>query len=283
VPEHQQEEAQVAQLISQWPQAQLVRVLSKLGSEHAFVLQAIALENQNDLKLRKVFVRNLPYTATQTWLQDYFSQYGNLLEAVIVMDIPTAASKGFGFLTYETIEAASACLREPTKHMDDGRQIFVNLASKKEGMVVATGSNPVGRRDDDSTMRKLFVWSLSYETTSQQLLDFFKAWGDVAEAVILTNRDSGTSKGFGFVTMATEESAALALAEPVKQMAGRSIHVKLAAASDDKHPGTLVSVPAYGQYGGMAMGMYGGIMGYPAQYQYPPVSSTGYQTFSSWS
>jgi heterogeneous nuclear ribonucleoprotein A1/A3 len=299
--EEPQTEEQVAQLISLWSQDQLLRVLSKLGAEHNVVLQEIVRENQNDPKLRKIFVRNLPYTVTQTSFREFFSQYGTVTEAVIIMDKATAASKGFGFVTYDTVEAANACLLEPTKDID-GRQIIVNLAAKKDGLAlggVATGTGAVGRRDEDNTLRKLFVWSLSYETTSQQLLDFFKTWGDVTEAVVLTNRDTGTSKGYGFVTMGTQEAASMALMEPVKQMAGRSIHVKLAAASDGKHAGTasqggtLLSVPPYSQYGAMPMGMYGGMMGMmpsggyaqSQQYQYPTTANaqsypTGYPGWS---
>jgi len=295
-PEEVQTEEQVTQLISLWSQDQLVKVLSKMGAEHGAVLQEIIRENQNDPKLRKVFVRNLPYTVTQASFREFFSQFGTVIEAVIIMDKNTSASKGFGFVTYDTVEAANACLLEPTKDID-GRQIFVNLAAKKDGLAlggVATTPGAVGRRDEDNTLRKLFVWSLSYETTSQQLLDFFKSFGEVTEAVVLTNRDSGTSKGYGFVTMGTQEAAQAALSEPVKQMSGRSIHVKLAAASDGKHAGsassggTLLSAPTYGQYGSVPLGMYPGMMsgGYPASqspqtYQYPGTSyPTGYPGWS---
>jgi RNA recognition motif-containing protein len=290
---------QVAALISLWTTEQFVKVLSKLGSEDDAVLQAIHNENQNDPKLRKIFVRNLPYTVTQTSFHEFFAKFGSVLEAVIIMDKGTSASKGFGFVTYETVEAANACLLEPTKEID-GRTIYVNLAAKKDGMSsvggVVTGTGAVGRSNEDNTMRKLFVWSLSYETSSQQLCDYFKQFGDVAEAVVLTNRDTGTSKGYGFVTMASPEAAASALVEPIKQMAGRAIHVKLAAASDGKHPGTvatggtLLSIPGYGQYGGMGpMGMYGMMGGgmpaagaYPPQYPYPTptTSATGYPGWS---
>lgn len=290
-----QTEAEVAQLISLWTQDQLIKVLSKMGAENSAVMQAIIAENQNDPKLRKIFVRNLPYTVNQNSFRDFFSQYGTVTEAVIIMDKNSNTSKGFGFVTYETVEAANACLLEPTKTIDD-RQIFVNLAAKKDGLAlggVATGTpGAASRRDEDNTLRKLFVWSLSYETTSQQLLDFFKAYGEVSEAVVLTNRDTGTSKGYGFVTMGSVEAASLALQDSMKTMAGRSIHVKLAAASDGKHAGsasqggTLLAQP-YGQYG-VPMGVYGGMM-YPPQsqqqYQYPgAANSSTYPTgYPGWS
>jgi len=284
-------EEQVAQLISLWSQDQLVRVLSKLGAESGNAYQTILQENLNDPKLRKVFVRNLPMTLTEGVFREHFSKYGPASEAVMIVD-KANATKRFGFVTYDTVDAANACLAEPTQYID-GKTIYVNLAANKDGPAlggVATGA--VGRRDDsDVTMRKLFVWSLSYETSSQQLLNFFTKFGEVTEAVVLKNTPQGTSKGYGFVTMATQENAARALSEPVKQMGGRSIHVKLAAANDGKHPGSgsqggaLLSVPAYGQY--QHPYQYPGMMdmtGYPQQYQYGTADAASYPAgYQGWS
>jgi len=109
--------------------------------------------------------------------------------------------------------------------------------------------------------------------------------------VVLKNTPQGTSKGYGFVTMATQENAVRALAEPVKQMSGRSIHVKLAAANDGKQTGmaaqgggALLSVPGYGQY--QQQYQYPGMMDMAAYQQYPgygttdPTTYTGYQGWS---
>lgn len=55
--------------------------------------------------------------------------------------------------------------------------------------------------------KKLYVGNLSFSTTREQLNELFSQAGEIAEVTIITDRDSGRSKGFGFVEMATEEGA----------------------------------------------------------------------------
>lgn len=76
---------------------------------------------------------------------------------------------------------------------------------------------------------KLFVGNLPYTITQDQLAQLFTEFGEVAEAVIITDRASGRSKGFGFVTFANEEDAAKAVAElDGKEMEGRNMVVNVA-------------------------------------------------------
>lgn len=59
--------------------------------------------------------------------------------------------------------------------------------------------------------KKLYVGGLSYNTTEETLKDYFSKVGTVESAVIITDRMSGRSKGFGFVEMASEEDAQKAI------------------------------------------------------------------------
>lgn len=58
---------------------------------------------------------------------------------------------------------------------------------------------------------KLYVGNLSYHTTSQDLADLFGRVGQVLSAEVITERDSGRSKGFGFVEMSHDEEAQKAI------------------------------------------------------------------------
>ncbi|MBK6923659.1 MAG: RNA-binding protein [Deltaproteobacteria bacterium] len=60
---------------------------------------------------------------------------------------------------------------------------------------------------------KLFVGGLSWNTTDQDLLDAFSPFGEVTDAKVITDRDTGRSRGFGFVTYSSDDSAARAIAE----------------------------------------------------------------------
>ena len=55
--------------------------------------------------------------------------------------------------------------------------------------------------------QKLFVGGLPYATSNDQLRDLFAQVGQVTSAVVVTDRDTGRSRGFGFVEMATPEEA----------------------------------------------------------------------------
>ena len=74
--------------------------------------------------------------------------------------------------------------------------------------------------------KKLFVGGLSWETTSNELKDAFASCGDVVEAKVVTDRDSGRSRGFGFVTFQDEQGATRAV-ETLngRTLNGRSIRV----------------------------------------------------------
>ena len=58
---------------------------------------------------------------------------------------------------------------------------------------------------------RLYVGSLSYQTTEQELADLFGQVGQVVSATVITDRDSGRSKGFGFVEMSNDEEARRAI------------------------------------------------------------------------
>ncbi len=73
---------------------------------------------------------------------------------------------------------------------------------------------------------KLFVGSLAYGVTDEQLEEFFKVAGNVVSAKVIIDRDTGRSKGFGFVEMGSEEEAKAAVDTlNGKELEGREIAV----------------------------------------------------------
>ncbi|HCC36813.1 MAG TPA: RNA-binding protein [Treponema sp.] len=59
--------------------------------------------------------------------------------------------------------------------------------------------------------KKLYVGNLSYNTTEDGLRNLFSGFGNVASVKIIFDRESGNSKGFGFVEMSTDEEASAAI------------------------------------------------------------------------
>ena len=74
--------------------------------------------------------------------------------------------------------------------------------------------------------RKLYVGNLSYDTTSSDLEQMFAAYGTVQSAQVIGDRDTGRSKGFGFVEMGSDQEAQAAIAAlNGKEVGGRALTV----------------------------------------------------------
>ena len=80
--------------------------------------------------------------------------------------------------------------------------------------------------------QKLFVGGLSYSTTSERLREVFARTGTVESATVVTDRDTGRSRGFGFVEMATEEDAQQAVTQlNGQEVDGRRLKVEKASST----------------------------------------------------
>ncbi len=72
----------------------------------------------------------------------------------------------------------------------------------------------------------IYVGNLSWQTSEDELNDIFAAYGEVTRATIISERDTGRSKGFGFVEMANQEEAETAIgALDGSSLGGRDIRV----------------------------------------------------------
>ncbi|XP_047296214.1 RNA-binding protein 38 isoform X2 [Homo sapiens] len=80
----------------------------------------------------------------------------------------------------------------------------------------------------DTTFTKIFVGGLPYHTTDASLRKYFEGFGDIEEAVVITDRQTGKSRGYGFVTMADRAAAERACKDPNPIIDGRKANVNLA-------------------------------------------------------
>ena len=85
---------------------------------------------------------------------------------------------------------------------------------------------------------KLYVGNLSFQTTNEDLQDLFSQAGTVNSANILTDRDSGFSRGFGFVEMASKEEGEAAISMfNGKEVNGRALNVNEARPREERSGG----------------------------------------------
>ncbi len=85
---------------------------------------------------------------------------------------------------------------------------------------------------------KLYVGGLAYSVTEQELEALFQEQGKVTSATVIKDRDSGQSKGFGFVEMADDSEAKAAIASlNGKEVSGRAVTVNEARPQEDRRSG----------------------------------------------
>jgi len=80
----------------------------------------------------KVYVGNLSWNTTDETLSQAFSQFGTILDSIVMRDRDTGRSRGFGFVTYSTEQEAQAAIGLSDQELD-GRRIKVNLANPRGG------------------------------------------------------------------------------------------------------------------------------------------------------
>jgi len=86
--------------------------------------------------------------------------------------------------------------------------------------------------------KKLYVGNLPYSVTDEQLGQMFAQFGQVSSAVVIKFKDTGRSKGFGFVEMSTDEEAQKAIQElNGKEVGGRNIVVNEARPREERPSG----------------------------------------------
>ncbi|KHN74078.1 RNA-binding protein 38 [Toxocara canis] len=95
------------------------------------------------------------------------------------------------------------------------------LAAQSADPLIGTGSR-------DTTFTKIFVGGLPYHTSDKTLHEYFEQFGEIEEAVVITDRQTQKSRGYGFVTMKDRAAAERACKDPNPIIDGRKANVNLA-------------------------------------------------------
>ncbi|KAK6132655.1 hypothetical protein DH2020_033607 [Rehmannia glutinosa] len=192
---------------------QLLEIVQNALLRHPDVLDAVRSFADRDATQRKLFIRGLGWETTTDKLRALFSSYGELDEAVVILDKVTGKSKGYGFITFKHIDGAIMALKEPSKKID-GRMTVTQLAAAGISGGGAPGvgggvggvNNPV-----DVSMRKIYVSNVPYDMPSERLLQHFSMYGEIEEGPLGFDKATGKSKGFALFVYKTAEAARASL------------------------------------------------------------------------
>ncbi|KAJ3994890.1 hypothetical protein F5050DRAFT_397379 [Lentinula boryana] len=130
-----------------------------------------------------MFIGGLNWDTTDEGLRAYFSQFGKV-DACTIMRDPTGRSRCFAFLTFEDPASVNAVMVK--EHVLDGKIIDPKRAIPRQEHQRAT---------------KLFIGGLAGSVTSESMREFFSQFGRVVDSTVMLDRETGRSKGFGFISL----------------------------------------------------------------------------------
>ncbi|KAM6594105.1 hypothetical protein CsatA_001808 [Cannabis sativa] len=140
----------------------------------------------------------------------------------VIYNRETDQSRGFGFVTMSTVEEAENAVKMFNQYNLEGRLLTVNKASPR-------GSRPERAPRAFEPAFRIYVGNLPWDFDNARLHEIFSEHGKVVDARVVFDRETGRSRGFGFVTMASEAEMNDAIAALDGQsVLGRSIRVNVA-------------------------------------------------------
>ncbi|KAF8413765.1 hypothetical protein HHK36_001758 [Tetracentron sinense] len=226
-------------IIEPFTQEQLLEIVQNAAVRHLDVLDAVRSIADRDPVQRKLFIRGLGWDTTTEGLRTLFSSYGDLEEAVVILDKVTGKSKGFGFVTFKHIDGALLAVKEPSKKID-GRMTVTQLAAT--GTTGPTAYSPAM----DVMIRKIFVGNVPIDMPADRLLAHFSSYGEVEEGPLGFDKQTGKSRGFALFVYKTTEAAKASLVDPTKTIDGHQLVCRLAIDGKKGKPGATPAVGAAG-------------------------------------
>nr|GMD92066.1 33 kDa ribonucleoprotein, chloroplastic [Ipomoea batatas] len=179
----------------------------------------------------RLFVGNLPFSLTSSQLSEIFSEAGRVSKVEVVYDRVTGRSRGFAFITMGSVEEANEAIRMFDGSLVGGRTAKVNFPEVPRGgerEVIASRARSSYQENFNSPHR-LYASNLSWNLTSQGLREAFADQPGILNAKIVYDKETGRSRGFGFISFASagELESALNAMDGV-EVEGRPLRLKIA-------------------------------------------------------
>ncbi|XP_074791845.1 heterogeneous nuclear ribonucleoprotein A1 isoform X2 [Natator depressus] len=174
-------------------------------------------------QLRKLFIGGLSFETTDESLRGHFEQWGTLTDCVVMRDPNTKRSRGFGFVTYSTVEEVDAAMNA-RPHKVDGRVVEPKRAVSREDSQ---------RPGAHLTVKKIFVGGIKEDTEEHHLRDYFEQYGKIEVIEIMTDRGSGKKRGFAFVTFDDHDSVDKIVIQKYHTVNGHNCEVRKALSKQE--------------------------------------------------
>jgi heterogeneous nuclear ribonucleoprotein A1/A3 len=201
---------------------------------------------------KKLFVGGLNINTTTEGLRKYYEQFGPVSDAIVMRDPSSQRSRCFGFVTFESVESVDAA-QAARPHIIDDKQVDSKRAIPKEDTA------PESR----VACNKIFVGGIRRDINEDQLKEYFSQYGGVTECLLVKDKATGLSRGFGFVTFDDTDTVDKVIVARPHTILDSKADVKKAIPKEEM--AAMKPRESSGQYGGASYGGGGG--GYGGAWQ----------------
>uniref|UniRef100_A0A8B9GTT2 Polyadenylate-binding protein n=1 Tax=Astyanax mexicanus TaxID=7994 RepID=A0A8B9GTT2_ASTMX len=177
--------------------------------------------SQRDPCLRKsgvgnIFIKNMDESIDNKALYDTFSVFGNILSCKVVCD--DNGSKGYGFVHFETHEAANRAIETMNGMLLNDRKVFVGHFKSRKEREAEFGAKAM-------EFTNVYIKNFGEDFDNEKLRNIFSEYGKTLSVRVMTD-EKGRSRGFGFVNFENHEDAQKAVAEMNgKELNGKILYV----------------------------------------------------------
>ncbi|KAH8382757.1 hypothetical protein KR009_005129, partial [Drosophila setifemur] len=192
---------------------------------------------EGDEHLRKIFIGGLSTQTTVETVREFFQQFGTVADAVVMRDMLTNHSRGFGFVTYVDPKSVDTVqLARPhnidNKTVETKRALPRHEFAKPGGSGAGIGaSGAVGIGGVKSN--KIFLGGLKDCHDETSLREYFSQFGEISGIKLLVDKDTGRKRGFGFLEFEDLLSAERALAQGKHSINLSTVEVKKSTQKPD--------------------------------------------------
>nr|ANE21799.2 DAZ-associated protein 2 [Schmidtea mediterranea] len=170
----------------------------------------MATDDQGN-EIGKLFVGGLHQSTTNETLKSYFSKFGEVVEASVMMDHRTGRSRGFGYVRY--LENDGVLKVMSTKHHLEGKEIDPKPCN-------------VNMKGRSRRQLKIFVGGIAPEHNEETLRDFFKQFGNITELTLMKDQSGHRHRGFAFVAFDDEAVVKQLINDHILTIGNKQVEIK---------------------------------------------------------
>ncbi|XP_010530068.1 PREDICTED: heterogeneous nuclear ribonucleoprotein 1 [Tarenaya hassleriana] len=175
----------------------------------------------------KLFIGGISWETNEDRLREYFQNFGEVLEAVIMKDRATGRARGFGFVVFADPNIAERVVLQ--KHMINGKTVEAKKAVPRDEHTILNKSNSsVQGSPGPANTKKIFVGGLASSVTEADFKKYFAQFGTITDVVVMYDHRTQRPRGFGFITYDSEDAVDKVLQRAFHELNGKMVEVKLA-------------------------------------------------------